>query len=203
MDSPDRLRDTLVHEMCHAASWIISGYKDGHGPIWKNWAHRAENRFPELPVIKRCHSYEIRTKYVYRCQTCGKGRFAKYGIFLVYDSQNRSYPSNILANFYFFLFTDYGRHSKSIDISKKRCGKCRGVLELFVASKVGGKYKKSEGCQKDFEEHKNLLRTPKAPNAFAMFVKDHYKMFRTPGTTHKNAMEALSLQFSQTKINKK
>ena len=100
------------------------------------------------------------------------------------------------------LFLDYGRHSKSIDLSKKRCGRCRGQLELFVASKVGGKYKKS-GEQKGKQNgSENLLRTPKAPNAFAMFVKDNYKTFRTPGTTHKNAMEALSLQFSQTKINK-
>ena len=75
LDSPDRLRDTLVHEMCHAASWVISGYKDGHGPIWKNWATRAMIRFPELPIISRCHSYEIRTKYVYRCQTCSNGMY--------------------------------------------------------------------------------------------------------------------------------
>ena len=33
----DRLRDTLIHEMCHAASWIISGVKAGHGPVWKKW----------------------------------------------------------------------------------------------------------------------------------------------------------------------
>ena len=59
--------------MCHAASWIVSGYRDGHGHIWKNWAARAMNRFPELPVIARCHSYEIRTKYVYRCQSCKQG----------------------------------------------------------------------------------------------------------------------------------
>ena len=23
LDSPDRLRDTLIHEMCHAAAWVI------------------------------------------------------------------------------------------------------------------------------------------------------------------------------------
>ena len=33
----DRLRDTLIHEMCHAAAWVISGIKAGHGPIWKSW----------------------------------------------------------------------------------------------------------------------------------------------------------------------
>ena len=66
LDSPDRLRDTLIHEMCHAASWIISGYRDGHGPLWRTWAEKAMRRFPELPVIDRCHSYQINTKYTYR-----------------------------------------------------------------------------------------------------------------------------------------
>merc|ERR1712098_412511 len=71
IDSVDRLRDTLIHEMCHAASWIISGYRDGHGPLWRTWAEKAMSRFPELPVIDRCHSYQIRTKYTYRCVQCG------------------------------------------------------------------------------------------------------------------------------------
>ena len=109
--------------------------------------------------------------------------------------------SNISID-YSFPFLDYGRHSKSIDTSKKRCGRCRGQLELLVASKIGGKYKKSDAHNGNHKDSNNLLRTPKAPNAFAMFVKENYKTFRTPGTTHKNAMEALSLQFSQTKISK-
>ena len=88
---------------------------------------------------------------------------------------------------------------------KKLCGRCKGHLELFVASKVGGKYKKSDvsGTTIQTFESKNLLRTPKAPNVFASFVKENYKVFRTPGVTHKSAMDALSLQFSQTKINRK
>ena len=79
LDSADRLRDTLIHEMCHAAAWVISGYRDGHGPIWKSWAQRAMNRFPELPIIDRCHNYTIRTKYTYRCVKCGYsiGRHSK------------------------------------------------------------------------------------------------------------------------------
>ncbi|XP_025832789.1 uncharacterized protein PFB0315w-like isoform X2 [Agrilus planipennis] len=35
LDSADRLRDTLIHEMCHAASWIIDSLSDGHGPVWQ------------------------------------------------------------------------------------------------------------------------------------------------------------------------
>lgn len=34
---PDRLRDTLIHEMCHAASWIIDNISDGHGLFWTRW----------------------------------------------------------------------------------------------------------------------------------------------------------------------
>ncbi len=66
LDSADRLRDTLIHEMCHAATWIISGYSDGHGPLWRDWGRRAVHEFPELPFIARCHSYKIRTKFTYR-----------------------------------------------------------------------------------------------------------------------------------------
>merc|ERR1719490_326479 len=71
LTSADRLRDTLIHEMCHAASWILSGYRDGHGPLWRRWAEQAMKRFPELPVIDRCHTYAIRTKYSYKCVNCG------------------------------------------------------------------------------------------------------------------------------------
>lgn len=37
LDSADRLRDTLIHEMCHAATWMVNHISDGHGPHWKAW----------------------------------------------------------------------------------------------------------------------------------------------------------------------
>jgi hypothetical protein len=37
LTSPDRLRCTLIHEMCHAATWIINEERGGHGKIWKAW----------------------------------------------------------------------------------------------------------------------------------------------------------------------
>lgn len=70
LDAPDRLRDTLVHEMCHAATWLINEVSDGHGPFWQAWASKAMKAFPELPSIKRCHDYKIATKYTYRCMSC-------------------------------------------------------------------------------------------------------------------------------------
>lgn len=79
LDRPDRLRDTLVHELCHAASWIINELSDGHGPIWKGWAKKAVKVFPELPPVSVCHNYKIHTKYTYKCTSCGYsiGRHSK------------------------------------------------------------------------------------------------------------------------------
>jgi len=36
-DSGERVRDTLIHEMCHAAVWLLNGVNGGHGPYWKYW----------------------------------------------------------------------------------------------------------------------------------------------------------------------
>ncbi|KAK9505689.1 hypothetical protein O3M35_009681 [Rhynocoris fuscipes] len=67
----ERLRDTLVHEMCHAAVWIINHASDSHGTLWKLWSLKARLALPELPAITRCHSYEINYKYIYKCKDCG------------------------------------------------------------------------------------------------------------------------------------
>ncbi|WKX98700.1 hypothetical protein Q1695_013966 [Nippostrongylus brasiliensis] len=71
--TPDRVRDTLIHEMCHAAVWVVDGVrKEGHGPIWKKWAAQCMRRFQSLPVIARCHDYEIDAKFIYECGGCGQ-----------------------------------------------------------------------------------------------------------------------------------
>ncbi|XP_074530294.1 germ cell nuclear acidic protein [Halichoeres trimaculatus] len=78
-DSADRLRDTLVHEMCHAATWLINGVRDGHGSFWKLYARKATVAHPELPMVTRCHSYDIKYKYQYQCTRCKNtiGRHSK------------------------------------------------------------------------------------------------------------------------------
>ncbi|KAG7198427.1 hypothetical protein KM043_005814 [Ampulex compressa] len=128
LDTPDRVRDTLIHEMCHAAAWLINNVSDGHGPFWTGWAKKAMNTFPELPPIRRCHDYKIKTKFTYRCTSCG------YSI---------------------------GRHSKSLDVEKKRCGHCYGKFELLI-----NKTTKSGTVQ---------MQTPnRGPSAFALYVKENY-----------------------------
>uniref|UniRef100_A0A8C1RDN0 Germ cell nuclear acidic peptidase n=1 Tax=Cyprinus carpio TaxID=7962 RepID=A0A8C1RDN0_CYPCA len=78
-DSADRLRDTLVHEMCHAATWLINNVRDGHGPFWRLYAGKAMLAHPELPMVSRCHSYDINYKFQYQCNRCKNtiGRHSK------------------------------------------------------------------------------------------------------------------------------
>ncbi|RZB38782.1 acidic repeat-containing protein-like, partial [Asbolus verrucosus] len=156
LDSPDRLRDTLVHEMCHAVTWIVNKISDGHGAFWKSWADRAIKTFPELPPIKRCHQYIINTKYTYRCTSCG------YSI---------------------------GRHTKSLDVERKRCGYCLGTFEILInkTTKKG--------------ETKSVPATPKkAATGFALFVKENYATHKTPDLKHGDVMKILGKKFSSLKV---
>lgn len=35
----ERIRNTLSHEMCHLATWIIDANpREGHGKLWKGWS---------------------------------------------------------------------------------------------------------------------------------------------------------------------
>ncbi|XP_066436940.1 germ cell nuclear acidic protein [Eleutherodactylus coqui] len=78
-DSADRLRDTLIHELCHAATWLINGVRDGHGQYWKFYARKTTLVHPELPMVSRCHTYEINYKFTYECSRCKNtiGRHSK------------------------------------------------------------------------------------------------------------------------------
>lgn len=76
-DSADRIRDTLVHELCHAASWLLDGIRDSHGNGWKYYARRCNMVHPELPLVTRCHNYKINYKIYYECARC-KTRIGRY-----------------------------------------------------------------------------------------------------------------------------
>ena len=65
IDDRFKLRDTLLHELCHAASYLIDGVKDGHGKFFKKWGRHCNELLPDIPVVSRCHSYQINYKFVY------------------------------------------------------------------------------------------------------------------------------------------
>ena len=158
LDTPDRLRDTLIHEMCHAAAWLINNVSDGHGPFWTGWANKAMKTLPELPPIRRCHDYKIKTKFTYKCVGCG------YSI---------------------------GRHSKSLDIERKRCGHCYGKFELLL--------------NKTTKDGTVQVQTPKRePTGFALYVKQNYNFVKKDrNMRHAEVMKTLGQQFSAVKIAKK
>ncbi|XP_049791933.1 germ cell nuclear acidic protein-like [Schistocerca nitens] len=158
-DSADRLRDTLIHELCHSASWIIDGVKSGHGRHWKRWANTAMKCFPDIPPIRRCHDYKITTKFIYKCVQCG------YSI---------------------------GRHSKSLDLERKRCGYCLGKFELFINKPTSTRDTKTPA----------QLQTPRTPSAFAVFVKENYGSVKKERSDlkHGEVMKLLGQKFAAVKV---
>jgi len=127
VDDEDRLRETLLHELVHAAVWIFEGVsKPPHGANFKRWAKIAMAQISDV-VVTTTHKYEISYKFEWKCVN----------------------PS--------CTFT-IGRHSRSIDLLRHRCGLCKG--ELMEISSDG---------------------TPKIraqPSAYNLFVKEKSKVVR-------------------------
>ncbi|CAI9744480.1 Hypothetical predicted protein [Octopus vulgaris] len=158
-DTAERVRDTLIHELCHAAVWLFNGSHEGHGALWKSWARRANRRYPSaLPIIERCHSYKIAKKYTYKCVRCGYS---------------------------------FGRHSKSLDTTKKVCGYCRGRFVLVTTA----------DSTRDSNKGGSEATPARTPNKFALFVKEHYgNVKKSNSCSHKDVMNILSQKFKEAKI---
>nr|CAG4643124.1 EOG090X0464 [Ilyocryptus agilis] len=159
VDTACRLRDTLIHELCHASTWMIDNCRGGHGPVWRKWANSAVKTFPELPQITRCHNYEISYKFYYNCTVC-------------------SFST--------------GRHSKSIDTATHVCPLCLSKLQLGSVT-IGNKAPEATPSK--------TPKAPRTPNAFAMFVKEHYASTKSSRSDlpHAAVMKILSAKFADTK----
>ena len=74
MEDPERLRDTLIHEMCHVAVWLLNvnpRSKDGdHGPCWQKLATHAQSVHPNI-IIQKFERHATFTFYLYKCTDCG------------------------------------------------------------------------------------------------------------------------------------
>ena len=71
IDTPVRLRDTLLHEMCHIAVYTLptvfaNRNAKPHGPEFWHWAHTVNRTIPDA-VNDRCHSYVIFKPFQFRC----------------------------------------------------------------------------------------------------------------------------------------
>ncbi len=101
------MRETLLHELCHVAAWVIDGCGKScckpHGPHFKKWCARGKSQYPHYGDFGKCHNYAIHKKFRYACQSkggCGA----------------------IIS-----------RHSKSIDVQWQVCAACDGQLTLLGA----------------------------------------------------------------------
>ncbi|KAL7531922.1 hypothetical protein ACHAXR_004307 [Thalassiosira sp. AJA248-18] len=67
IDDEERLRSTLLHEMCHAAQWLIDGaHKPPHGKGFKKWAAISMRNIRDVEVTTT-HDYVIVYKFAWAC----------------------------------------------------------------------------------------------------------------------------------------
>ncbi len=65
IDDEERLRATLLHEMCHAAQWLLDGvHKPPHGSSFKKWAALSTRAIGDVEVTTT-HDYQIVYKYAW------------------------------------------------------------------------------------------------------------------------------------------
>jgi predicted SprT family Zn-dependent metalloprotease len=120
IDCEDRLVNTLAHEFCHLTNFMISNVRDQpHGASFKEWARKVTNHLRSTNVaswrkveVTTKHNYEINHKYLWVC--VGRPQTSAMQFLNVEDDEGCG--------------AEYGRHSKSIDVEKHRCGKCKGFL---------------------------------------------------------------------------
>jgi predicted SprT family Zn-dependent metalloprotease len=121
IDSEDRLVNTLAHEFCHLANFMISNVRDQpHGASFKQWAakvsshlkHSDNDVWRKVEVTTK-HDYKIDHKYLWVCIGREQSKAAAY-LNIEEDDEGCG--------------AEYGRHSKSIDTRTQRCGRCKGRL---------------------------------------------------------------------------
>ncbi|KAJ9116463.1 hypothetical protein QFC22_004905 [Naganishia vaughanmartiniae] len=165
LDDEDKLKNTVAHEMCHLASWIISGeMKNPHGAVFKSWGKKVMKARKDIEVTTK-HSYVIAYKVI------------DYFVVSLHitDVGSQQYEWECTTE---GCGAIYRRHSKSIDIERKGCGKCRGKLRPLFKTRGAG-----------------AGSTP-----FQDFLKQNMKLAKAamPKATHGDVMRALSERWKAT-----
>lgn len=131
IDDEDRLINTLAHEYCHLANFMISGvHNNPHGASFKQWGRKCKDALRSHPVyggrveVTTKHSYKIDYKYVWSCVDCSQ---------------------------------TYGRHSKSIDTARLRCSVCRGFLQQIKPKPRNVSPRKQQGEKRAVDDMTTVL----------------------------------------------
>jgi len=158
-----QLYNTLAHEFCHLANFMISGVRDQpHGASFKSWGRKVTASFGESHGVEVTtkHKYEIEYKYLWMCEGEGCG-------------------------------AEFGRHSKSIDPARQRCGTCKGRLRQIRPLPRGSATDK-DGVKSAGE---------KKLGTYAAFVKEHYAGVKKEmgKASQKEVMEAVGRKYREEK----
>lgn len=87
--------------------------------------------------------------------------------------------------FYQLSYSSIGRHTKSLDIDRKRCGHCYGKFEVLLN-------KQAKGI--------TVQSTPRKATGFALFVKENYATVKAPNLNHGKVMKLLGQKFAELKV---
>lgn len=109
------------------------------------------------------------------------------------------------------IYFSFGRHSKSLNLEKKRCGLCYGEFEL-IKNKINNNPIPNnnfpvvhEDPLKELYSLNDVHQKPKPPkklSKFAIFVKENYSRVKreNPLSKHGEIMKLLGSQFATTKV---
>ncbi|GAM89291.1 hypothetical protein ANO11243_073280 [Dothideomycetidae sp. 11243] len=151
LTSEPRLRNTLAHEFCHLATYIVSRVTSRpHGPEFKSWARKCEAAFGDISVTTR-HDYAVEWRYIWACAGPGPSSLAEMSVS----------EQGVLQGGTDGCGATYGRHSRSLNTTRARCGRCRGKL-------VQIKPVPRKGVSSSPEKKKTV------PSGFAGYVKIHF-----------------------------
>eukprot|EP00984_Skeletonema_dohrnii_P020898 scaffold10295_cov121-Skeletonema_dohrnii-CCMP3373.AAC.1 len=132
IENEEQLRSTLLHEMCHAAAWLVDGvHKPPHGKVFKNWASKSMRKIKDVEVTTT-HDYQISYKFAWACTNA---------------------KCNVVIK----------RHSRSVDLNKHCCGKCKNkLIEIEVPQKG-----------QDISNNAFTPKKQRKTSEYALFVKKH------------------------------
>jgi len=94
LDTGDKIDNTLVHELCHVAVFLIDcDPNGGHGSVWKKWVDQVQKKAEANGVkisIEQYHHYRVSYPFTYIClSTYRKERNCK----VIYGSQKSLSPT--------------------------------------------------------------------------------------------------------------
>jgi len=137
IENEEQLRSTLLHEMCHAAAWLVDGvHKPPHGKVFKNWASKSMRKIKDVEVTTT-HDYQISYKFAWACTNA---------------------KCNVVIK----------RHSRSVDLNKHCCGKCKNkLIEIEVPQKG-----------QDISNNAFTPKKQRKTSEYALFVKKHSASIR-------------------------